>query len=202
MVKEIVEDNVEVVEDHEEQGAHGDDETKPEESSEKTFTQEQVNKMMAREKSQGRNSILNELGIDPKDTEAIESLKAIVDSQKTDEQKAAEQDREADELAYRLLIAETKAEALQMNFKEEFVDDIVILATAGAAEINDVKAKLNEVKDKYPNFVKTKESEEIESRGTGSTLGASKPKDEANGKGIGKRLAAQRAIKAKKSFWD
>lgn len=60
----------------------------------KTFTQEQVNKMMTREKNQGRNAVYKELGINPKDSKSIAMVKALIDSQKTDEEKQVEQESE------------------------------------------------------------------------------------------------------------
>ena len=60
--------------------------------SEKTFTQDQVNRMMTREKNQGRNAVYKELGIDPKDTKTVAQFKAFIESQKTEEQKAAEKE--------------------------------------------------------------------------------------------------------------
>ena len=102
--EEEIEDNEDVkdqTDDKNGSGKSGDD--KPGEaddkgskgkSGDKTFTQDQVNRMMTREKNQGRNAVYKELGIDPKDTKAIAMVKALIDSQKTDEQKAAEKESE------------------------------------------------------------------------------------------------------------
>ena len=56
-------------------------------TEEKTFSQDQVSKMMAKEKNQGRNAVYNELGINPKDEKQIEAIKTFIESQKTDAQK-------------------------------------------------------------------------------------------------------------------
>lgn len=194
--------NEDAAKDHDEQEEHGT-ESKESEKQSKTFTQEQVSKMMAREKSQGRNSIMKELGIDPNDENALSKLKDLINSQKTDDEVHVEEDNLANELAQKLLIAEAKAEALQMGFKEEFVDDVVVLSTNAANDIDGIKTKLVEVKSKYPAFMKTKESEEQESKGTGSNVSPKKSTKTEGDKSIGKRLAAQRkaSSNSKKSYW-
>jgi hypothetical protein len=176
---------------------------------EKTFTQEQVNKMMAKEKNQGRNSVLSDLGIDPKDKAAIAALKTLIESQKTDEQKkndeaAAEQKRIA-ELENKAMIAEIKAESLMLNVQPQYADDVVTLAlskmsSSPDAELTDI---LGEFKTKYPAWFKEEESKENEGqRGTGSNIGAGDKGKKSKDDGIGKRLAAKRTASApKKSYW-
>lgn len=177
---------------------------------EKTFTQEQVNKMMAKEKNQGRNSVLSDLGIDPKDKAAIAALKTLIESQKTDEQKkndeaAAEQKRIA-ELENKAMIAEIKAESLMLNVQPQYADDIVTLALSKMAsspesELTDI---LGEFKTKYPAWFKEEASKENEGqRGTGSNIGAGDKGKKSQDDGIGKRLAAKRNSSApKKSYWS
>ena len=103
--------------------------------SEKTFTQDQVNRMMTREKNQGRNAVYKELGIDPKDTKTVAQFKAFIESQKTEEQKAAEKES-ADkakqaESEHRVAVAEAKAEAMMMGVKPQYVEDAVTFLLAG-----------------------------------------------------------------------
>lgn len=177
---------------------------------EKTFTQEQVNKMMAKEKNQGRNSVLSDLGIDPKDKAAIAALKTLIENQKSDEQKksdaaAAEQQRIA-ELENKAMIAEIKAESLMLNVQPQYADDIVTLALSKMAsspesELIDI---LGEFKTKYPAWFKEEASKENEGqRGTGSNIGAGDKGKKSQDDGIGKRLAAKRNSSApKKSYWS
>lgn len=172
----------------------------------KTFTQEQVNKMMTREKNQGRNAVLRELGIDPKDSKAIAMVKAIIDSQKTEEEKAAEKDsqtqqqlREASEKA---LKAECKAEAMALGAKREFVDDIVVLVMAKYEEGAEIGTLIGEIKTKYKTFfgVDEEENNSTGKKGTGSSLKKDKGKGKGEEiKGLGGRLAAQRVGTAKKT---
>ena len=119
-----------------------------------SFNQDQVNRMMTREKNQGRAAALKELGIDPKDTKAMAMVKAFIESQKTDEQKDAEQKaanaRTEQENARRILVAEAKAEAMVAGVQPKFVDDIVTLVVAKMGDDTDLKTLIGEFKTKYP----------------------------------------------------
>lgn len=183
--------------------------------SEKTFTQDQVNCMMTREKNQGRNAVYKELGIDPKDTKTVAQFKAFIESQKTEEQKAAEKES-ADkakqaESEHRVAVAEAKAEAMMMGVKPQYVEDAVTLVLAKLGEDTDVKTLLGELKTKYPIWFGESDDEDDKGakgktgqKGTGSSVKQAEKggkKGEAE-KGLGARLAAQRKSGAKKSsYW-
>ena len=95
-------------------------------TTEKTFTQKQVTSMMTKEKKQGRNAAYAELGIDPNNAQQVAMVKALINSQKTDEQKQQEQNAEnaakIAEAEHRAQVAEAKAEAMKAGAKAEFVD--------------------------------------------------------------------------------
>lgn len=183
--------------------------------SEKTFTQDQVNRMMTREKNQGRNAVYKELGIDPKDTKTVAQFKAFIESQKTEEQKAAEKES-ADkakqaESEHRVAVAEAKAEAMMMGVKPQYVEDAVTLVLAKLGEDTDVKTLLGELKTKYPIWFGESDDEDDKGakgktgqKGTGSSVKQAEKggkKGEAE-KGLGARLAAQRRGTGKKSsYW-
>lgn len=183
--------------------------------TEKTFSQAQVTKMMTREKNQGRSAALKELGIDPKDSKAIAMVKALIESQKTDEQKAAEKDAEAQnkarEAEQRAQVAEAKAEAMMLGVKTQYVDDVVTLALAKMTEDSDLKTVIGEFKTKYPVWFGESDKDEKDDKGkgktgqkgTGSTVKSSdKEKKGEENKGLGARLAAQRKTGSKKSsYW-
>lgn len=190
----------------------GDDKDK----SGKTFTQEQVSKMMTREKNQGRNAALRELGIDPKDSKMIAMVKALIESQKTDEQKAAEKDAEnqakMNEAERRAQVAEAKAEAMMLGVKTQYVEDVVTLALAKMTEDSDLKTIIGEFKTKYPVWFGESEDDEkggkdkgkgkTGQKGTGSSIKASKEDKGKEEKSLGARLAAQRRGTGKKSsYW-
>lgn len=212
-------------------GDEGTGETGSEDKAGKTFTQEQVNKMMAREKHQGANSVYKELGIDPKDTKAISLVKALIASQKTDEQKAAEQSKALVEAQNKAALSEAKAEAMMMGVQPQFVDDAVTLAMAKMKneDGSDIKTVLGELKTKYPVWFgkaagqddddsddkkggksgakdkgKAKEEKKtVGQRGTGSTVKTNASKEEKEEKSLGARLAAKRRIQSQhKSLWS
>lgn len=175
--------------------------------NDKTFTQEQVSKMMAKEKNQGRNAVYNELGINPKDEEQIAKIKEFIESNKSDAQKQAEKTiaeqtalKEAED---RAKMAETKAEAMMLGVKPQYVEDAVTLALAKTSD-GDVKSVLAEFKTKYPVWFETEEEKKKQAKGTGSSLKNQSDKNDDKGKeqGIGARLAAQRkSSKTKSSYW-
>lgn len=182
----------------------------------KTFTQDQVNRMMTREKNQGRNAVYKELGINPKDSKMVAMFKAFVESQKTDEQKASEKEAEnqskMDEAEKRAQVAEAKAEAMMLGVKTQYVEDVVTLALAKMAENSDLKTIIGEFKTKYPVWFGESSEEDDKGKkdngkagqkGTGSSIKNSdkeKKKNEEN-KGLGARLAAQRKTGKKSSYW-
>lgn len=186
-------------------------------ASGKTFTQEQVTKMMTKEKNQGRAAALKELGIDPKDTKAMAMVKALLDSQKSDEQKNTEKQNAelaaVAEAEQRALKAEAKAEAMQLGIQPQFVDDAVTLVLSKMTEDGDLKTLIGELKTKYPIWFDKSEEDDADKKkdaktktgqkGTGSSLKDADKKKEADGdKGLGARLAAQRKSAAPKStYW-
>jgi uncharacterized protein YbjQ (UPF0145 family) len=183
----------------------------------KTFTQEQVTKMMTKEKNQGRAAAMKELGIDPKDTKAMAMVKALLDSQKTDEQKDAEKlSAEAAALAeaeQRAIKAEAKAEAMQLGVQPKFVEDVVTLALSKLTDDGDLKTLIGELKIKYPVWFEESEEDDkddkkdkkkVGQKGTGSSIKDADKKKGAGDeeKGLGARLAAQRKSAApKSSYW-
>ena len=148
--------------------------TQQQQTTEKMFSQAQVNHMMANEKKQGRAAAFNEMGINPNDPNAanmINMFKAFVSSMKTDEQKAQEQTA-AQQIALaesqsKLQRAELKAEALQLGANPEFVDDIVTIAVSKMSDKTDAKTVIGELKTKYSVWFTPTVSEDNDDKGKG-----------------------------------
>lgn len=179
-------------------------------NSEKTFTQSDVNRMMTREKKQGRNAAYKEMGIDPTDSKMVAMFKAFVASQKTDEDKAREEADDAKakvaEAEQRALVAEAKAEAMVLGVNSQFVEDIVTLALGKLTDDSDLKTLIGELKDKYPAMFDAPGEEDDKNKtgkkGTGAAVKPTGKGKDDNGKSYGARLAAQRKPSApKKSYW-
>lgn len=221
LTDEEIEENEDVEDQNDSEddsGKSGDDKSGKDDKgskSGKTFTQDQVNRMMTREKNQGRNAVYKELGIDPKDQKMVNMFKAFVESQKTDEQKASEKDAEnqskMNEAEKRAQVAEAKAEAMMLGVKTQYVDDVVTLALAKVTEDSDLKTIIGEFKTKYPVWFGEsseedgkgkKDSGKTGQKGTGSSIkNSDKEKKDGENKGLGARLAAQRKTGKKSSYW-
>ena len=175
----------------------------------RTFTQEDVSRMMAREKQQGRNAAFNELGIDPSDTNTMSLIKTILEAQKQQQDPPVAPSQELLEAQHRADIAEAKAEAMILGASPQYVDDIVTLATAklDVAGETDFKSVLESLKTKYPVWfgVKDDDSNKPGHKGTGSSL-PSYSGNNKNGSGemsLGQRLAAAKhPKKSAKSYWN
>lgn len=153
----------------------------------KTFTQEEVNRMLANEKRQGRQSVLKALGLDPNDKYAEKKAKAILDGQKTKEEKDAEAlkaEQEARSNAEaKAAAAEHKLTALTNGCKKDYIDEVIALASAKVDETTDFETALKAVKEKCPAFFDEGDP------GTGGGQGHRRnPKDEKPGS-FGARLA-------------
>lgn len=179
----------------------------------KTFSQDDVTRMMTREKQQGRNAVFNELGIDPNDTKTIEMVKAIMAAQKQDEEPPVAPSADLIEAQHRADVAEAKAEAMMLGAQPKFVDDIVTLAAAKlqGSDETDFKTVVSQIKEKYPVWFGEGGSDDdsknsVGSRGTGSSIGsnAGAKKDAGAGElSLGQRLAASKKLsKPAKSFWS
>lgn len=193
----------------------GDNANKHSGSGEKMFTQEDVNRMMTREKKQGRNSVYNELGIDPNDTKSIELIKTIIDAQRGQAQEACntgnvaeQQNEQLAEAEHRAAVAEAKAEAMVLGVKPQFVDDVVTLATVRIAEQEGAEFKtiIGELKQKYPVWFGNADDDDSHNagqKGTGSSIKSDSGSNGSNKEdGLGKRLAAQRKPGKKNfSYW-
>lgn len=205
------------------QQSNGEDEskstTKNNGTISKTFSQEQVTAMMAKEKKQGRASVYKELGIDPNDSNMVLMFKSFIESQKTEEEKQQEQAAtnaaKYAEIESRAKIAEAKVDAMQLGVLPQYVDDVVTLVLAKQSEDADIKTEVSQLKSKYPFWfggqpsgetTKTSTDSSTGQKGTGSSVKtSSKAASSGEEKGLGSRLAAQRrgnTSNSSKSYWS
>ena len=118
----------------------------------KTFTQEDVNRMMAAEKEQGRRSILKELGVEDITSakDALQKYQEHLNSQKTELQQAQEnqaklQSEYASAIA-RANRAENSIMAMRLGANAESLDDLVTIASSKVTEGKTFEAVLSEMK--------------------------------------------------------
>lgn len=165
--------------------------------SEKIFTQDQVNSMIASEKRKNLNSFYKGLGFESEKQaqEFIEKYKKQEENDKTELDKAQEK---AKQLEAEKLAEQSKAQDLQYRFDAvaegcdvKAANDVVVLAKAKISEDKDFATALKEVKEQYPAmFGQHQESSDNGSTGGGGTSPRGKL---TNGdlSGMGKRLAEQ-----------
>jgi hypothetical protein len=170
----------------------------------KTYTQEQLNSMMANEKRTARQALLKELGFDIKDDKdyrnTVKSIKDSLDAGKTQQQLDAEA-RSAAETAQAQAEAkatrlEMKVAALSAGVNPEFLDDVIVLAQSKVSEDMPVDKVLAEFKTKYPAFFKESSS----NSGTGRPNNPAR-KGTAGTEGLGKRLAKSNKPSEKSAYF-
>lgn len=166
------------------------------EGGEKTFTQEQVNSMIAAEKRKNLSSVYKSLGFDSEDAakEFVGKYKQEEEKNKSDLVKEKEKNQQ--------LEAEKKAEAakaqdLQYKFDAmaegcdaKAAADVVVLAKAKMSDDKDFATALKEVKEQYPAMFG-----QTDNGGGGTGGGGTSPRSKLKTgdlSGMGKRLAEQR----------
>lgn len=203
-------------------GKEFDDESEPDDENgepdqddsgvEKTFTQKEVNAMMAKEKRQGKNSVLKNLGFGSEEDakKAFNLLKALTDSQKTDEQKVIEEKDEVakdkDKAEERAIKAENKLACLMAGVSKDCIDDVLAIASAKVDEDNELSDVLEDMKKnkKYALFFEESDKQDDEVNDGHKGTGA-KPKNNKGSKdepgNLGERLAKNSSKPAKKSSY-
>ena len=173
----------------------GDDGANGGGGQEKTFTQEQVNSMIAAEKRKSLSSVYKTLGF-----ESEEAAKEFVGKYKQEEEKN-KSDLVKEQEKNKQLEAEKKAEqakAQDLQYKFDAIsegadakaaEDVVVLAKAKMSDEKDFATALKEVKEQYPAMFGQPNN------GGGTGGGGTPPKSRLKSgdvTGIGKRLAEQR----------
>lgn len=165
----------------------------------KTFTQAEVSAMMAKEKSQGKLSVLRELGVeDVKNAkEGLLKYQEYLDSQKSDLQKVQEEfakEKEAREQAEKQTkILSSQIEAISLGVKTNCVSDVIAISTLKLTDDKTISDVIKELKTKQEYtgfFVDSPESQQ--NNGTGNSV-TSRNNIDQNANNIGKRLGEQAA---------
>lgn len=171
-------------------------EEEQQETSKKVFTQEEVSRMMAKEKREGKLSVLKELGVeDVKNAkEGLKKYQEYLDSQKTEAEKAqAEVQRLAEEkaeLERKAQLADIQVSALKNGIKADFLDDAIILAQNKKTDAMTYDDIFNELKQSYPNFAGTVQTPAP--KGTGDLPKPTATQHQSAADDYGKRLAEAR----------
>lgn len=126
----------------------------------KTFSQDDLNRIGTKENRAGQLKILKELGIENVEDakKGLEELHNWKESQKTEKEKlegnltATQQENE--KLKQQTAQLEAKVSAMSKDVKVDSLDDVLVLAQSKVNEETDINAAIDAVLEQYPHFKK------------------------------------------------
>lgn len=176
----------------------------------KTFTQDEVNRMMAREKQQGRDSVYNTLGVDPTDTQRISQVKKLFDALLSEENVELEElpqpvqktisktQQKAQEAERRATLAEAKVVALSNDANPSHLEDVIMLATSKVTDDKPLEAVIEEMKNTHAFFFNKPKGDVGTGKNVGKNNQGAKKKEELNyGQILAREAAARRGLNKK-----
>lgn len=138
--------------------AGGEQQTAEQQAEARTFSQEDVNNIVAREVKKAQEKLFRELGIEDFNSakEGLQKFREWQESQKTEAEKQAERLKEL-ETNYQNVSSENETlkaqlSALKAGVNPDSVQDVVILAKAMVNEDVDMDQAIQKVLEKYPHF--------------------------------------------------
>lgn len=185
------------------QGQQAQQQQAQQQESGKTYTQAQINSMMANEKRTARQALLKELGFEVGDdqsyTTTVANIKKTLDAGKTQQQldQEAKTKAEGDAKAAnaRADAAEMKVSALTAGVNPKRLDDMILLAQAKIAKGQTADQAFADLKKDYPDAFGTEAS-----GGTGNHVNPAN-KTSNDGENRGTRLAKQNKSPVKSSYF-
>jgi len=154
-------------------------ENKVQESTEqaRTFSQEEVNGLVAKESKKAQEKIFKSLGFEDIKSakEGFEKLKAWEDSQKSESEKSAEAlNAKEQELAKALSDNKTlsaQLSALKQGVNADSVDDVIALSERLVSDEVSIDDAIKQILTKYPQFGTKQEQDEEKPKPTFATAG-------------------------------
>jgi len=140
--------------------------TTAEKVEDNTFSQEDVNNIVAREAKKAQEKLLKQLGIEDFDNakEGFQKFQEWQESQKTEAEKQAEQleklqsENESKDTTINQLQAQLSA--LKTGVIADSVEDVVALAKNYVSDDVDMDTAIKQVIEKYPHFAKAEQEQE------------------------------------------
>lgn len=166
----------------------------------KTFTQEDVNRLLKAEKESAKKALLKELGVEDAKTakEGLSKYKELLDKDKTDAQKAQDNANAAEKARVaaesRAILAEAKVEVLSSGCKSIYLEDVMTLAMSKVSDEKNLQTVIKEMKEdqKYSSFFVGLDGGSGD-KGTGGGSGFKKKQDSDSKDSLGSRLGAKAA---------
>lgn len=147
----------------------GQEQQNPSNEGGKTFTQEQVNKIAAKERKEGLESFLKELGFEDFDNakDGMQKYREWQKSQKTEAEKMADSLKDY-ETKYNTVSSENESlkaqiSAMKLGVNADSVPDVVALAKNYVSDEVDFDGAMQMVVEKYPHFKGQQEQSETPS---------------------------------------
>ncbi|UTH10787.1 hypothetical protein [Macrococcoides canis] len=139
------------------EGQSNDNDTKPNET-EKTFTQQDVNNIAAKEAKSAQEKLLKELGIEDFNSakEGLQKFQEWQDAQKTDAEKKDEQLNQLTDTNTSLQAEnntlKAQLSAMKQGVNSESIEDVVALAERQVSDDVTLDDAIKSVIEKYPHF--------------------------------------------------
>ncbi|EZP77620.1 phage protein [Parageobacillus genomosp. 1] len=126
--------------------------------NDKTFTQDDVNNIVAKEVKKAQEKLLKQLGIDDFNSakEGLQKFREWQESQKTEQQKQAERLQQLEQ-QFQTVQQEKEALAAQLaavkaGVHADYVEDVVVLAQRMVDDDTTMEDAIAKVLEKYPHF--------------------------------------------------
>lgn len=132
----------------------------------KTFSQEDVNGLVAKEAKKAQEKLFKQLGIDDfkNAKEGLQKFKEWQDSQKTEAEKQAERLKELEQkfnsTSEENAVLRAQISAMKAGVKAESVEDVVVLARTLVNDEVDLDSAISKVLEKYPHFAQVVQKEQ------------------------------------------
>lgn len=164
----------------------------------KTFTQEEVNSLLASTKREAKKSVLSSLGF-KSEAEAKNSISTLNKLLEDDDSSNNENNEKEDENEKRAVLAESKLTCLLAGVDKDSIEDVIAIASKKVTKEKDLSKVLEEMKEekRYSSFFRDENS------GTGSEPGHSGTNGD-NSDSYGKRVATMNKTNSsnKSSFFN
>jgi hypothetical protein len=127
----------------------------------KTFTQDDVNAIAAKENKKAIEKIMKQLGVSDFKTakEGLDKFKEIQDAQKTDAQKAIDKAKDLEttntDLSKKVGLLNSQLAAMKADVNPDSLEDVIVLANALVTDDVTIDDAITKVLKKYPHFKRT-----------------------------------------------
>lgn len=178
-------------------------ESQTQEQPVKTFTQDEVTGLVAKESKKAQEKIFKSLGFEDIKSakEGLQQLKEWKDSQKSEAEKQSEalaaKEKELEIALSDKKNLEAKLSALTLGVNAESVDDVITLSARLVSDEVSIEDAIGQVLQKYPQFGRTEQSEEKKPR-----FSAGGNPDVSGQEGITKAEFAKMGVRSRNELFE